>query len=91
MSNAAVRIIGLFGGTRAAARKIGVAKSTVQSWKENGHIPARRQQLVLDRARALGVAVTPASFFEGDGALQVADSSMSEKFVQSENGEAAAR
>lgn len=77
-------IIDLFGGTRLAARRLGLPVSTVQSWKTKGQIPSRRQQQVLDRARAHGIAVTPASFFENgeENALQAADNSMSEKFVQ---------
>lgn len=82
-------IIDLFGGTRPCAAALGLPVSTVQSWKTNGRIPAGRQQLVLDKARELGIPVTPASFFEnGDDAHSAADNSMSEKFVQAGGGNA---
>lgn len=81
----ASHIIDLFGGTRPAASKLGLAVSTVQSWKTKGYIPAPHQQNVLDKARALGIAVTPASFFEVNGAHLGADDSTSEKVVQVED------
>ena len=83
----ASRIIDLFGGTRAAARLIGVPKSTVQSWKESGLIPANRQGKVLDAGRQHGIAETPASFFQNEtDTHQAGDTSMSEKPVQDEGG-----
>lgn len=84
MSTAA-RIIGLFGGTREAARKLDRPKSTVQSWKTKGRIPAHDQQHVLDRARIHGIPVTPASFFEGES-HPAADHNRSENSVQAPNG-----
>lgn len=37
--------------------------STVQSWKDSGFIPAKHQQLVLDKAREHGIDISPADFF----------------------------
>ncbi len=45
------------------ATALGVAPSTVQAWKGSGFIPARRQQAVLDAARALKIPLTPEDFF----------------------------
>ena len=48
-------IIDKFDGTRAMAKTLGIAPSTVQSWKDSGVIPARRQRDVLDAAQRLGI------------------------------------
>jgi len=60
----ASKIIETFGGTRAMASAIGLPPSTVQSWKDSGVIPAKRQQDVLDKARELGKELSPADFFD---------------------------
>lgn len=62
--NVAERIIAKFGGVRRAAAKGGWAPSTVQSWKDAGLIPARRQQEVLDAGADLPEPVTRDDFFE---------------------------
>lgn len=59
----AARIIEKFGGTRPAAEALGVPPSTVQSWKQSGVIPARRQPDVLKAARERNIPVAPADFF----------------------------
>jgi DNA-binding transcriptional regulator YdaS (Cro superfamily) len=46
------------GGTRKMADLLGEAPSTVQSWKSAGRIPAHKQPLVIERAKAAGVEVT---------------------------------
>ncbi len=54
---------------------LGVPPSTVQSWKDAGVIPARRQGEVLDAARREGIDLGHADFFEpsdGDPAMQEA-------------------
>lgn len=56
-------IISRFGGIRPMAAAVGVPPSTVQSWKASGVIPARRQQQVLNAARAAGIPLEPADFF----------------------------
>ena len=69
----AERIVEKFGGTRPMAGLLGVPPSTVQSWKDAGVIPARRQGEVLDAARREDINLTHADFFEpsdGDAALQ---------------------
>jgi hypothetical protein len=55
-------IIHKLGGTRRAAALIGVPPSTVQSWKESGFVPARRQAHVLDVAAANGIALAASDF-----------------------------
>lgn len=59
----AERIVEKFGGTRPMAGLLGIPPSTVQSWKEAGVIPARRQGEVLDAARCEGIDLGPADFF----------------------------
>ncbi len=61
--NVAECIIAKFGGVRKAAKKGKWAPSTVQSWKDAGYIPARRQPEVLEAGRDLPDPVTPADFF----------------------------
>ncbi|MYI48026.1 MAG: hypothetical protein F4114_02920, partial [Rhodospirillaceae bacterium] len=46
--NDAARIIEAFGGIRPMAKKLGLAVTTVQGWKERNAIPIRR----LDEIRA---------------------------------------
>lgn len=63
--NVAARIIdGKFGGVRKAARKGNWKPSTVQSWKDAGRIPAKRQPEVLAAGRDLPNPVTPDDFFD---------------------------
>jgi DNA-binding transcriptional regulator YdaS (Cro superfamily) len=64
----AARIIAKFGGTRAAAKALGLAPTTVQTWKETGRIPAHRQQLVLATAKGLQIDISPADFFDQEEA-----------------------
>lgn len=59
----ASRIIRILGGTRAAARLLGEAPSTVQGWKSSGWIPADRHDRILDVAKAEGLPIAPATFF----------------------------
>ncbi len=59
----AERIIGKLGGTRPAARLLGLPTSTVQSWKTGGYVPARWQARILRAARAAGIPLEPADFF----------------------------
>lgn len=58
----AQHIIDMLGGTRRAAALIGVPPSTVQSWKETGFVPARRQAHILDVAAANGIAISASDF-----------------------------
>lgn len=60
---ASSKIIERCGGTRALAAAMGLAPSTVQSWKES-LIPAHRQKAVMAAGQAMGVRVTPADFFD---------------------------
>ena len=66
--SSASRIIEKFGGTRPAAQALGVPTSTVQSWKQSGVIPARRQPDVLKIARERNIPIEPADFIIGAAA-----------------------
>lgn len=57
-------IIERLGGVRPAANLLGFPPTTVQEWKSAGVIPARRQQHVLNMARANGIDLRPADFFD---------------------------
>ncbi len=48
-------IIERFGGIRPMATKLGVAVTTVQGWKERGHIPAGRRQQIAAAATEHGI------------------------------------
>lgn len=48
-------IIKRFGGIRPMAAKLGVAVTTIQGWKERGHIPAGRWQQINAAAEAHGI------------------------------------
>jgi hypothetical protein len=57
-------IIRRFGSTYKLASALGCGQSVIAGWKKRGHIPGDRQQEVLDAARAKGIALEPADFFE---------------------------
>lgn len=57
--NAAERVIGRFGGIRPMAAKLGVAVSTVQGWKQRGHIPPGRRAAIERAAAESGFALEP--------------------------------
>lgn len=46
------------------AKALGIPPTTVQGWKASGFIPARRQSLVLDKAKERGIDLSPKDFFE---------------------------
>jgi uncharacterized protein YukE len=48
-------IIERFGGIRPMATKLGVAVTTVQGWKERGHIPPGRRQQIVAAAEEHGI------------------------------------
>ena len=54
------RAIRAFGGVRPMATRLGVPATTVQGWKERGHIPAARVADVLAAAATHGVPLTAA-------------------------------
>ncbi len=66
--NAALRVIEAFGGIRPAAHKLGIAVTTVQGWKERGHIPEARHALVLEAARRHGIDIGPEDLVDGAAA-----------------------
>jgi hypothetical protein len=59
----AARIIDKLGGTRRAAAILASPPSTIQSWKDAGFIPARRQEEVIRKAKEAGIEIEPAEFF----------------------------
>lgn len=70
MSRAIENIFKAFGGVRPLARALSaaagrpVAPTTVQGWRSRGRIPAARQADVLAAARAAGIDLGPADFFD---------------------------
>lgn len=63
--NSVQKIVAKFGSTRrAAARTMQRNPKTVEAWERRGAIPRRQQHHLLRRARALGVALSPADFFD---------------------------
>lgn len=57
-------IIERFGGVRPLARRLGMAPSTVQHWKDIDRIPADHQQAVLECGRSLKPPLRPNDFFK---------------------------
>lgn len=59
----AEHVIGKLGGVNSAARVLGHRNaSTVQGWKTRGFVPASRQEEVLTKANAAGIALSPLDF-----------------------------
>lgn len=56
-------IIERFGGVRPLARRLQVAPSTVQHWKDVDQIPASHQQTVLDCGKDLMPPLQATDFF----------------------------
>ena len=61
------------GGAQAVADWCGIDVSNVHRWTypkdrggSEGVIPARHQQIILEKARKAGVAVGPSDFFDHD-------------------------
>ena len=52
-------VIRKFGGIRPMAGKLEIAFTTVQGWKQRGHIPPSQHRRILDAATAHGIALTP--------------------------------
>lgn len=63
MSYASVIIDDVFGGIRPAARALGKAASTIQSWYETGTIPQKHWGDIMEAAGGLGHALTADDFF----------------------------
>ena len=62
----ATQIISRLGGTRPAARKLGIAAATVQGWRVSGVVPVRRIPQIIAAAARLDPPVTlrPDDFFD---------------------------
>lgn len=56
-------IINLLGGVRKASEIVGAPLTTVQSWRDGGYIPARRQAGLMAAARKAGIEIKPDDFF----------------------------
>lgn len=58
----------IFGGTRAVQGVLddGTPYTTIQSWKDKGSIPAKRQEDLIRKGRAAGYVIGPADFFPPD-------------------------
>ncbi len=52
-------VIERFGGIRPMAGKLDIAFTTVQGWKERGHIPPRQHRRILRAAADHGIALAP--------------------------------
>lgn len=55
----AEEVIDRFGGLRPMAAKLGVAVSTIQGWKQRGHIPENRWHDVEAAAAQHGISLSP--------------------------------
>lgn len=69
--NPAQRVIEKCGGPQAVAEMVGVHVSNVHRWTypkarggSDGFIPSQQQQTLLTAARARGIELEPADFFE---------------------------
>jgi hypothetical protein len=58
------RILDAFGGPRALAKAGGWPPSTVYDWKYSRSIPAKKQRVIMDLAKAQGIKIKPADFFD---------------------------
>jgi uroporphyrinogen-III synthase len=58
LSDAAEAVVERFGGIRPMATKLGVPVTTVQGWKNRGHIPDNRHAAIRAAAAAHGVDLT---------------------------------
>lgn len=61
----AERIISLLGGVRRTSEIVGAPLTTVQSWRDGGVIPAKRQFDVIEAAKRAGINITGNDFFDG--------------------------
>jgi uroporphyrinogen-III synthase len=81
----AQRAIRAFGGIRPMAAKLGVPVTTVQGWKERGHIPEARIPDVLAASATHGLGLTEAEL-RGEGEPPAAATSTAASAVSSGNG-----
>jgi len=70
----AERVIARFGGIRPMANKLDIAVSTVQGWKERGHIPESRRAEIRDVAKALDIALDEDELRQATGATPAPES-----------------
>ena len=66
-------VIRKFGGIRPMAGKLEIAFTTVQGWKQRGHIPPSHHRRILDAAAAHGIALAPDQLGPDQPAPTVAD------------------
>lgn len=66
--NTAERVIEKFGGTRPMSEKTGIPATTIQSWKEGGRIPSKRQGEILAAAARHGISLGAADLISREAA-----------------------
>lgn len=66
--NTAALVIEKFGGTRPMSEKTGIAATTIQSWKDVGRIPAKRQGEILTAAARHGIDLKAAELISREAA-----------------------
>lgn len=74
MSNAASRVIDICGGPKAVAGMLGIGVISVRKWTyttdrnggTGGRVPTKRIAPLIRAARAHGIALTPADFFDDE-------------------------
>ena len=57
-------IIEAFGGGRRLAELLGCHEQTIYAWGKRNIIPAKKQRLVIDVAKANKIKVKPEDFFK---------------------------
>lgn len=68
--NPAEQVIARFGGLRPMASKIGLAVSTVQGWKNRGHIPLSRHDEIRAAARKYEIELDETELSRASGEAQ---------------------
>jgi hypothetical protein len=60
-------VIFAFKGVRATARYLGKDPAAISKWRKLGTVPVRAQIPILDKAKELGLDITPADLIYGRG------------------------
>ena len=59
-------VVTIFGGKRRLARLLGVSPATIRKWGDaGGHIPAKKQRVLLDIAEKNGLHLTADDIVRG--------------------------
>lgn len=64
-SHPVARVISIFGGQTAMARRLGCRQSTVWEWQQKGRVPSQKIPVIINAARDLSppVDLTANDFF----------------------------